>query len=165
MIIKNKKDIRRKLNISIISVTSSGNIKTDKTGQWIEKRIKKERFLLKKRIIAKKNFFEISSAVTDLVYYEGTDVIIINGGTGLCRDDVTIETISPLFSKELTGFAPAFTSLILEDTDSAAIVRRVCAGIIRETAVFCLPADIRACKLACRALIFPEIENIIHHLK
>jgi molybdenum cofactor biosynthesis protein B len=42
---------------------------------------------------------------------------------------------------------------------------RSSAGIINQTAVFCIPGSIKACKLACKALIFPEIEHIIHHIR
>lgn len=160
-----KKHAPKKLDISIVTVTSTRNTKTDKSGQWIEKRIKKEGHVFKKRIIAKDNFTEISTAVTELTDYERSDVIIVTGGTGLSRDDITIETVSPLFSKELTAFSAAFTNLSLDDIDSAAILSRACAGIVRQSVVFCIPGSLNACKLACKALIFPEIEHIIHHIR
>ncbi|MGM0417797.1 MAG: MogA/MoaB family molybdenum cofactor biosynthesis protein [Thermodesulfobacteriota bacterium] len=162
---EHKKKAPKKLDISIITVSSTRDLKTDKTGQWIEKRIKKEGHVLKNRSVVKDNFFEISSTLTDMISYDNPHAIIISGGTGISRDDITIETVSPLFSKELTGFSTAFTSLSLEQIDSAAIMSRASAGIINQTAVFCIPGSIKACKLACKALIFPELEHIIHHIR
>lgn len=162
---EHKKHARKTLDVSIITVSSSRNSKTDKSGEWMEKRIKKEGHIFKTRMVVKDDFFEISAAVTDLTNHERPHVIIITGGTGLSRDDITIETVSPLFSKVLTGFATAFTCLSLEQIDSAAIMSRATAGIIKDSVVFCIPGSLKACKLACKALIFPEIEHIIHHIR
>lgn len=162
---EHKKHAPKKLDISIITVSSSRDSKSDKSGKWMEKRIKREGHIFKKRLVVKDDFFEISSAVTDLTNNERPHGIIITGGTGLSRDDITIETITPLFSKELTGFSAAFTCLSLEQIDSAAIMSRATAGVIKDTIVFCIPGSINACKLACKALIFPEIEHIIHHIR
>lgn len=162
---EHKKKALKKLNIAVVTVSSSRNAKTDKSGEWIEKRIKKEGHLLSKRIVVKDNFTEISSAVTDLIFYDNPHCIITTGGTGLSKDDITIETLSPLFTKELTGFSAAFTSISLEQIDSAAILSRAKAGIVGETVVFCIPGSLNACRLACKALIFPEVEHIVHHIR
>lgn len=162
---QHKEHAPKKLNIAIVTVSSSRNPKTDKSGHWMEKRIKKEGHTFLKRVVVKDKFHEISTAVTDLLFYDKPDGIIVTGGTGLSKDDITIETLSPLFSKELTGFATAFTCMSIEDIDSAAIMSRSTAGIINETVVFCIPGSLNACKLACKAIIFPEIEHIIHHIR
>jgi len=156
---------KEKFKIAVITVSSTRDMKSDKSGQWIEKHIKREGHIPTIRLIVKDNFTEISSAVTSLINQEDPpNCIIMTGGTGLSRDDITIETVSSLFRKELTAFGPAFTSLSLEDIDSAAIMSRSTAGIIRNTIVFCLPGSINACKLACKILIFPEIEHILYHI-
>ena len=162
---QHKKHSFRKLDTGVITVSSSRNSKSDKSGEWIEKRISKEGHNFTKRVVVKDNFYEISSALTDMISHENPHAVIITGGTGLSRDDITIETVSPLFSKTLTGFSTAFTCLSIEEIDSAAIMSRATAGIINNTAVFCIPGSIKACKLACKALIFPELEHIIHHIR
>lgn len=91
-------------------------------------------------------------------------VLLITGGTGISPADVTIEAIRPLFIKELTAFGILFAQLSFEQIDSAAVLSRATAGIIGNTAVFCLPGSLNACKLACRELIFPEIKHIAAHL-
>ncbi|HHE75120.1 MAG TPA: molybdenum cofactor biosynthesis protein, partial [Desulfobacteraceae bacterium] len=61
-------------------------------------------------------------------------------------------------------FGPVFAQLSLEKIDSAAIMSRATAGIIGGAAVFCMPGSLRACKLACKALIFPELGHIVRHI-
>lgn len=93
------------------------------------------------------------------------DAVIMSGGTGISPKDVTIEAVKPLFVKELTAFGPLFAQLSFEEIDSAAILSRATAGIIGKTLVFCMPGSIKACKLACNALIFPELGHLLKHMK
>ena len=105
---------------------------------------------------------ELVHHVTDKI---NPDVVIMTGGTGISPKDVTIEAVKPLFEKELTAFGPLFANLSFEEIDSAAILSRATAGIIKETIFFCMPGSIKACKLACNALIFPELGHLLKHIK
>ena len=109
------------------------------------------------------------TAIQELVHHItekiNPDVIIMTGGTGISPKDVTIEAIRPLFEKELTAFGPLFAQLSFEEIDSAAILSRATAGIIKQTIVFCMPGSIKACKLACNNLIFPELGHLLKHIK
>jgi len=90
-------------------------------------------------------------------------VILLTGGTGISSKDVTIEAVSPLFTKELSAFGPLFAKLSMEEIDSAAIMSRAIAGLIGNTIVFCMPGSLNACKLACTRLIFPELGHLVKH--
>jgi molybdenum cofactor biosynthesis protein B len=88
----------------------------------------------------------------------------MSGGTGITPKDVTIEALSPMFAKTLTGFGPLFAHLSFEEIGSAAFLSRATAGVIEGTVVFCMPGSINACKLACRKLIFPELGHLVKHV-
>ena len=87
----------------------------------------------------------------------------MTGGTGISNKDVTIEAVRPLFSKEITAFGAIFSQLSFEEIDSAALLSRATAGVIEKTVVFCMPGSLNACKLACKALIFPELGHLVKH--
>jgi molybdenum cofactor biosynthesis protein B len=72
--------------------------------------------------------------------------------------------VKPLFEKELTGFGPVFVQLSFEEINSVAILSSATAGVVGQTILFCIPGSLKACKLACRALIFPELGHLIKHL-
>ncbi len=90
---------------------------------------------------------------------EKADVCIITGGTGVSPEDVTIEAVKPLLTKELEGFGEIFRMLSYEEIGASAILSRAIAGLINEKAVFCLPGSKKAVKLGLNL-----INSILRHL-
>ncbi len=161
---EHKKDAPKRLKIGIISVSSSRTIENDKSGLWIKKGAAKEGHEVIVHRVVKDEISIILQAVRDSIRLNGVQALLITGGSGLSEMDVTIEAVQPMFKKELNAFSAIFAQLSYEQIDSAAILSRATAGIIGNTAVFCMPGSIKACKLACRDLIFPELGHIVGHL-
>ena len=151
--------------MGILTVSTTRGLSEDKSGHWMNRHAQREGHTVVMHEVLPDNQFAIAKKVADIAISQTADLLIINGGTGLSPSDVTIEAVKPMFRKELTAFSMAFTQLSFESIDSAAIVSRATAGIIQHTAVFCLPGSINACKLACKALIFPEAGHIAAHMR
>ncbi len=162
---EHKKHGLKKLNLGVLSVSSTRRLAEDKSGHWICKRAKREGHTVVCHQVIPDDRDIIVKTVTDKLSDPSPHVIILTGGTGLSKKDVTIEAVRPLFEKELTAFGPIFSQLSFEEIDSSAIMSRATAGIIGETVLFCIPGSIKACKLACKALIFPELSHIIKHIQ
>ena len=160
-----KKNVPDDIKIAVISVSTTRNLSEDKSGAWIKKQAKKEGF----EVVIHQMVTDDTTAIMELTKHITQkicpDAIIMTGGTGISPKDVTIEAVKPLFGKELTAFGPLFSQLSFEEIDSAAILSRATAGIIQQTIVFCMPGSIKACKLACNALIFPELGHLLKHIK
>lgn len=159
---KNAPDIIR---IAVVSVSTTRNLSQDKSGAWIKKQAKKEghEVVIHQTVTDDiEAIRELTGHITDKIC---PDAIIMSGGTGISPYDVTIEAVKPLFKKELTAFGPLFAQLSFEQIDSAAILSRATAGIINQTVIFCMPGSIKACKLACNSLIFPELGHLLKHIK
>ena len=105
----------------------------------------------------------ITLTVQETIFDHFAQVVLLTGGTGISHADVTVEAVSPLFEKELTAFSTLFTQLSFEEIDSAALLSRATAGVVGNAVVFCMPGSLKACKLACKALIFPEIGHLVKH--
>jgi len=160
-----KKNVPNNIKIAVISVSTTRKLSEDKSGAWIKKQIKKEGH----EVIIHQTITDDIDAIRELTEHVtqkiSPDVIIMSGGTGISPKDVTIEAVKPLFEKELSAFGPLFAQLSFEEIDSAAILSRATAGIIRQSIIFCMPGSIKACKLACKALIFPELGHLLKHIK
>ena len=159
-----KKEVPRNIRLAIVSVSTTRGIAEDKSGIWMKKEIKKEGHETVVHHVVTDEVNAIQEMVNHVVDNVGPHVILMSGGTGLSPRDVTVEAVSPLFDKELTAFGPLFAQLSFEQIDSAAIMSRATAGIVRNTIVFCMPGSLNACKLACQSLIFPELGHLVKHL-
>ncbi|MBR9690865.1 molybdenum cofactor biosynthesis protein MoaB [Candidatus Woesearchaeota archaeon] len=160
--IKHKKDAPKKAKASIVTVSDTRTLKNDKSGALIKKLLEKEGHEIVGRIVVKDHQYEIRSDVMKLA--KDSDVIILNGGTGISKRDVTIEAVRPFFEKELPGFSTLFTLLSAQEIGSAAMLSRATAGIIKNTAVFCIPGSPNAVSLAVKKLIIPEMGHIMNHV-
>ena len=161
---KHKATAPKKIDVGIITVSSTRSITEDKSGQWISKRIKKEGHTLVSHRVVPDETESITQTLHETIKDYGAQVILVTGGTGISNKDVTIEAVRPFFKKELTAFGPLFAQLSFEQIDSAALLSRATAGVIETTIVFCMPGSLKACKLACKSLIFPELGHIVKHI-
>jgi molybdenum cofactor biosynthesis protein B len=79
---------------------------------------------------------------------QGSDVVIITGGTGLSRRDLTIEAVKPLLEKEIEGFGEILRIESYKRIGPPAAMTRATAGAINKKIVIALPGSPDAVKLA-----------------
>jgi molybdenum cofactor biosynthesis protein B len=161
---EHKKHAPRHVTIAIMTVSTTRALVDDASGQWISETAITEGHQIVYHQVIPDDADVIASTVQSVIRNEQPQVILISGGTGITPQDVTIEAISPLFAKVLTGFGPLFAQLSFKEIGSAAYLSRATAGVIEATVVFCMPGSINACKLACRELIFPELGHLVKHV-
>ena len=159
-----KKNAPRTVKTGIITVSTTRSLKDDQSGHWISKRAKKEGHEVVFHQVIPDEIEIIARTVMAVIKDPAPQALLVTGGTGISSKDVTLEAVQPLFTKELTAFGPIFAQLSFEQIDSAAILSRATAGVIEKTILFCMPGSINACKLACKAIIFPELGHLVHHI-
>ncbi|WP_461866189.1 MogA/MoaB family molybdenum cofactor biosynthesis protein [Thermococcus sp.] len=98
----------------------------------------------------------------------GADVVVTTGGTGITSRDITIESLRPLFDKELTGFGEVFRLKSYEEIGTAVVLTRATAGVIRSggraVVVFCLPGSLNAVRTGVE-IIKNEAYHILKHAR
>ncbi len=95
---------------------------------------------------------------------DGAQIIISTGGTGIGKRDITIETITPLFNKELKGFGEIFRYESYKELGTGAILSRATAGVREDTLIVALPGSPNAVKLGMK-IIKPELGHLVKHMK
>jgi len=154
----------KQIRIGVMTISSSRDEKTDKSGKWIRKQAEREKFgIVFYKIVADVREM-IAQTLMQAISDHSPHAMILTGGTGISPSDVTIEAVRPILEKEMTAFSALFAQLSFEEIGSAALLSRSMAGIIGQSAVFCIPGSLPACKLACNELIFPEITHIAAHI-
>ena len=162
---EHKKLAPKTVTIGIITVSTTRALIDDKSGLWINEQACKEGHEVVYHEVIPDDADRIAATVKTVVHEKKPQVVLITGGTGITRKDVTIEAVSPLFSKELTAFGSLFANLSTRQIGPAAILSRATAGVIENSVVFCMPGSLNACKLACSELIFPELGHLVKHLQ
>ncbi len=160
-----KKNVPQNIKIAVITVSTTRKLSEDKSGTWIKKQAKKEGHEVIIHQVVTDDIQAIAELTEHITQKICPDAVIMTGGTGISQQDVTIEAVKPLFEKELTAFGVLFAQLSFEEIDTAAILSRATAGIANNSIIFCMPGSIKACKLACKNLIFPELGHILKHIK
>jgi len=159
-----KRHAPRHVTAAILIMSTTRALKDDASGNWIRENLEADGHQVMDHQVIPDDEKTIAETVKTIVQQMRPDILLTSGGTGITPGDVTIETIRPMFSKELTAFGVLFSHLSMEEIGSAAMMSRATAGVIGSTAVFCLPGSLPACKLACSRLIFPELGHIAKHL-
>lgn len=91
-------------------------------------------------------------------------LVLVSGGTGISRKDVTIETLRPLLEREVDGFGELFRTLSREEIGTAAILSRAFLGIVRGRILVCLPGSANAMHLALARILLPELGHLVHEV-
>lgn len=158
--------LTRKIQSAVLTISDTRDYKTDKSGQLIKSLLAEENVEVGEDAykIVKDEPQAIKSQIEQWLNAD-IDVIITTGGTGISPRDVTIETLRPLFSKEIEGFGELFRYLsYTEDVGTKALLSRAIAGTVNDKLVFCLPGSSGAVKLALNKLIKPELNHLVHEL-
>ena len=163
---EHKKEAPRSVGCGVITVSDTRTEETDKSGQLIKELLLKHGHSIRHYEIAKDDGKAIHAAFYKAVQRPDVQAVILNGGTGVAKRDVTIETLVPLLDKEIVGFGELFRMIsYLEDIGPAAMLSRAAAGVCHNKAVFITPGSSGAVKLAMEKLILAELGHIVREIQ
>ena len=131
----------------------------DKSGKLL-----KEELNAKIYTIVPDNKNMIKGVIEHIVESFDIDCIVLTGGTGIARRDVTIEALKEIVEKELDGFKIIFQKLSYEEVGFSAMLSRAMAGIYKGKIIYALPGSVNACKTALK-IIKEETGHILGHLR
>ncbi|WEG13884.1 MogA/MoaB family molybdenum cofactor biosynthesis protein [Pullulanibacillus sp. KACC 23026] len=153
------------IGFGIITVSDTRTQETDKSGQFLIEAVKAAEHQIESYQLIKDEQSVIKKTIENLMVQPKVEAIIINGGTGIAKRDVTYEAVEALLEKELPGFGELFRYLsFTEDIGTGAMLSRAIAGVVNGKALFSLPGSTGAVRLGLTRLILPEIRHIVHEL-
>lgn len=154
------------IHCGVITVSDTRDETTDKSGAYIINQLKEEGHILSRYQIVKDEQFDISEAIHHCLDNQDIQAIILNGGTGLAKRDVSYEVVQSMLDKDMPGFGEIFRMLsYTEDIGSAAILSRAIAGVINNRVIFSMPGSTGAVKLGMTKLVLPELSHIVFELQ
>lgn len=165
-VLEHKKEAPGSVSCAVITVSDTRTEETDKSGNLIKELLLERGHSIRHYEIAKDDGEAIQAAFNNAVQQQKVQAVILNGGTGIAKRDVTIETLVPLFDKEIVGFGELFRMIsYLEDIGPAAMLSRAAAGVYKNKAVFITPGSSGAVRLAMEKLILAELGHVIREIQ
>lgn len=149
----------RPLRIAVLTVSDTRTAKDDQSGDYLVRQIGMSGHSLQSRGLVKDDMASISDQVKSWSADKEIDVILTTGGTGMTGRDVTVEAVSPLFSKALEGFSVLFHKMSFDSIGLTTLQSRACAGLIDATFVFCLPGSTGAVQQAWNEIIRDALDS------
>lgn len=153
------------IHVAILTVSDTRTVETDTGGLLIRELVESAGLTVSSYTIVRDTASEIQHQLNEWLNSDAIHTILITGGTGISRRDVTIEAVDPLYEKKIEGFGELFRYLsYVEDVGSKAMISRASGGTIGDKVVFLLPGSRAAIRLAMTKLILPELPHIYFEL-
>ena len=161
---EHKEKARQKVLCGVITVSDTRTEETDASGKLIKELLDSAGHAATAYHIIKDDPKQIEPLLERLMGQDDVEAVIINGGTGVARRDMTYDVVARMVDKELPGFGEMFRMFSYEDIGSAAMLSRAMAGTRGNKAVFSVPGSSGAVRLAMEKLILPELPHIVFEL-
>ena len=158
------------LNIVIHTVSDTRTEEDDKSGAVLKERLIQSGHRLVEKLITKDDVFHIRKVVSDWIFRDDVDVILITGGTGFTIRDNTPQAVEPLLVKKVDGFGELFRQISYGEIGTSTLQSRALAGISNATLVVCMPGSPNACKTVWDKILVEQLDashrpcNFVEHL-
>ncbi len=147
------------IRIAVLTVSDTRTPETDTSGDLLAGRIAKAGHDLAGRIIVKDHKADVAAQVSLWINDPEIDAVITTGGTGLTGRDITVEAVTPLFEKTIDGFSVIFHMVSFETIGLSTLQSRACAGLAKNTFIFCLPGSNGAVKDGWDKVISAQLDS------
>jgi molybdenum cofactor biosynthesis protein B len=146
---------------AVLTISSSRTPGNDESGKIIQQKLLENKHRVIHYEIVKDDAQLIGTTVKRCLNNLEIQVVITDGGTGISPKDCTMEAITPLLEKELTGFGELFRWLSYQEIGSPSMMSRATAGVVKGKVVICLHGSPGAASLAMEKLIVPELPHLV----
>jgi len=149
----------KSVKVGVVTISDTRTEATDESGKILKQLLLDAGHKILFTAVVKDEPKAIADAVEQASWT--CDAVVTNGGTGLGKRDVTIETLQPHLDKVLPGFGELFRVLSYREIGGAAMLSGALAGVYKTRLLFCLPGSPAACILAMKSLILPELGHAV----
>jgi len=151
--------MNQSLSIAVLTVSDTRTVEDDRSGQYLVEKLQAAGHQLVQRAIVRDDIYKIRAQISEWIADEHVQVVLVTGGTGFAKRDVTPEALSPLFDKTIDGFGELFRAVSVKQIGSSAIQSRAVAGVANKTLIFGLPGSPNACRTAWEEILVHQLDS------
>ncbi len=142
----------------VVTVSDTRTAKTDRSGAIIVDRLEKLGHRIDARHIVPDDIDAIQEVVRAAIADTEIAVVILTGGSGVTRRDVTPDAIAALGTKHIPGFGELFRWLSYAEIGTSTIQSRADAWLCKDTLAFVLPGSSGAVTLAMDQILIEQLD-------
>lgn len=146
------------LRCAVFTASDTRTAKDDTSGDLIVEALERAGHSVVKRAILREDLEAMRAEVGATLRGDELEVIIITGGTGITRRDLTPELLDTFKTRDIPGFGELFRWLSFSQIGSSTIQSRACACLCDGVLAFALPGSPRAVQLALDEIIIPQLD-------
>jgi molybdenum cofactor biosynthesis protein B len=147
------------LRAVVLTVSDTRSLVEDRSGAYLCGALVEAGHTLVERKLLTDDEAEIVAQLRLWVADPGVDVVLVTGGTGITRRDVTPEAVLQVIEKELPGFGELFRWLSYQTVGTSTIQSRALGGIANQTLIFALPGSTGACRDAWQGILVHQLDS------
>jgi len=147
------------LAVAVLTVSDTRDESNDSSGDYLVSALREAGHRLADRRIVKDDRYAIRAVVSQWIYDQGVNAVLITGGTGFSGRDTTPESIAPLLDKVVDGFGELFRHLSWQEIGTSTLQSRALAGMANRTVVFSIPGSTGACRTAWEGVIREQLDS------
>jgi len=153
--------VAKNINVVVVSVGGASTGVEGRSGDLVKESLERGGHITVRRVSVRNDLHEVQRTVREGIEDRQIGAIVIVGGTGLAKDDVTLEAIEPFEEKSIPGFGEALRQLSASTHGQEAILVRGTAFVSERKVVFCIPASEDLAQCVADRLIGPVLEKAI----
>lgn len=146
------------LIVAVLTVSDTRSQADDVSGATAVELLEAAGHRVAARAIVRDEVLQIREQLSAYIADPAIDAVVVTGGTGLSRRDVTPEALAPLVTKAIPGFGELFRWLSFDQIGVSTIQSRAEAARCEDTFVFLLPGSPGAVRLAMERIVVPQLD-------
>ncbi len=143
---------------AVVCVSDTRTLDDDRSGALAAERLATMGHRVVERVVVADEQAAIRAKVAAYVADDAVDVVVLTGGSGITRRDVTPEAVAGLGTKHIPGFGELFRWLSFRDIGTSTIQSRADAWLCEATLVFVLPGSTGAVRLAMDEILVEQLD-------
>ncbi len=146
------------MKCAVFTASDTRTVENDTSGDLLVDQLEAVGHVIVRRKIIRENLEEMREVLGSAIESDEIEVVLITGGTGITKRDLTPEAIISYSTKEIPGFGELFRWLSYDQIGSSTIQSRACAHLCERTIVFGLPGSPNAVRLALEKILIPQLD-------
>lgn len=153
--------------VGIVTVSESRYVKymrgegfTDPSGDLAEKILREEGFKNIVRVLIGDKVWMIIHTLDKLVR-DGCELVVLIGGTGLSKGDVTAEALNHMLERKLDTYPIIYSLESFDEVGSRVLSSRPVAGFYKDSLIISTPGSSNAVKLILKNVLKTEYIHLL----